>query len=159
MSIVNEFFFFKQKTSYDMRISYWSSDVCSSDLTRGVALVEDIDLSLGVTSELERDQAQENRLAGAGRPHDHHMADITDMGGKPERGRAFGLRDQERRSVCLGDLCEMLVAGWPRPDCGERHQVREFASVHQWLPPVGIDVARQRREPCFEHRKRFGWGK
>src|SRR3546814_6191989 len=25
-------FFFKQKTAYDMRISYWSSDVCSSDL-------------------------------------------------------------------------------------------------------------------------------
>src|SRR3546814_5183694 len=25
-------FFFKQKTSYDMRISDWSSDVCSSDL-------------------------------------------------------------------------------------------------------------------------------
>src|SRR3546814_8812090 len=27
------FFFFKQKTAYEMRISYWSSDVCSSDLT------------------------------------------------------------------------------------------------------------------------------
>src|SRR3546814_18294447 len=27
------FFFFKQKTAYDMRISDWSSDVCSSDLT------------------------------------------------------------------------------------------------------------------------------
>src|SRR3546814_10084751 len=27
-------FFFKQKTAYEMRISYWSSDVCSSDLTR-----------------------------------------------------------------------------------------------------------------------------
>src|SRR3546814_3551069 len=26
------FFFFKQKTAYDMRISDWSSDVCSSDL-------------------------------------------------------------------------------------------------------------------------------
>src|SRR3546814_2728204 len=25
-------FFFKQKTAYDMRISDWSSDVCSSDL-------------------------------------------------------------------------------------------------------------------------------
>src|SRR3546814_6544975 len=25
-------FFFKQKTAYEMRISYWSSDVCSSDL-------------------------------------------------------------------------------------------------------------------------------
>src|SRR3546814_5874128 len=28
------FFFFKQKTEYEMRISDWSSDVCSSDLTQ-----------------------------------------------------------------------------------------------------------------------------
>src|SRR3546814_9566847 len=28
-------FFFKQKTAYEMRISDWSSDVCSSDLKRG----------------------------------------------------------------------------------------------------------------------------
>src|SRR3546814_8456120 len=27
------FFCFKQKTAYDMRISVWSSDVCSSDLS------------------------------------------------------------------------------------------------------------------------------
>src|SRR3546814_16144146 len=33
------FFFFKQKTAYDMRISDWSSDVCSSDLpARQIAL-------------------------------------------------------------------------------------------------------------------------
>src|SRR3546814_3876323 len=36
------FFFFKQKTAYEMRISDWSSDVCSSDLAlsylRGVEL-------------------------------------------------------------------------------------------------------------------------
>src|SRR3546814_1093518 len=34
---LNEFcsvFFFKQKTAYEMRISDWSSDVCSSDLQR-----------------------------------------------------------------------------------------------------------------------------
>src|SRR3546814_9288681 len=30
----NFFFFFKQKTAYEMRISDWSSDVCSSDLNR-----------------------------------------------------------------------------------------------------------------------------
>src|SRR3546814_4499060 len=30
------FFFFKQKTAYEMRISDWSSDVCSSDLAVGV---------------------------------------------------------------------------------------------------------------------------
>src|SRR3546814_7998945 len=43
------FFFFKQKTAYEMRISDWSSDVCSSDLAamrrfssseRGAGMVE-----------------------------------------------------------------------------------------------------------------------
>src|SRR3546814_7434356 len=29
---ISVFFFFKQKTAYEMRISDWSSDVCSSDL-------------------------------------------------------------------------------------------------------------------------------
>src|SRR3546814_8882462 len=32
------FFFFKQKTAYEMRISDWSSDVCSSDLVELSAL-------------------------------------------------------------------------------------------------------------------------
>src|SRR3546814_12911399 len=31
------FCFFKQKTAYEMRISDWSSDVCSSDLSAGLA--------------------------------------------------------------------------------------------------------------------------
>src|SRR3546814_9569413 len=36
------FFFFKQKTAYEMRISDWSSDVCSSDLVlRGRAAAVD----------------------------------------------------------------------------------------------------------------------
>src|SRR3546814_3083468 len=34
MFIFCVFFFFKQKTAYDMRISDWSSDVCSSDLVK-----------------------------------------------------------------------------------------------------------------------------
>src|SRR3546814_1589247 len=33
------FFFFKQKTAYEMRISDWSSDVCSSDLCSRTAPV------------------------------------------------------------------------------------------------------------------------
>src|SRR3546814_7472211 len=37
------FFFFKQKTAYEMRISDWSSDVCSSDLLRN-----DIDIAAHV---------------------------------------------------------------------------------------------------------------
>src|SRR3546814_12237510 len=33
------FFFFKQKTAYEMHISDWSSDVCSSDLAERIVLV------------------------------------------------------------------------------------------------------------------------
>src|SRR3546814_14669806 len=35
-----DFFFFKQKTAYEMRISDWSSDVCSSDLPAEPAPVQ-----------------------------------------------------------------------------------------------------------------------
>src|SRR3546814_1132304 len=35
------FFFFKQKTAYEMRISDWSSDVCSSDLVGAAFLPTD----------------------------------------------------------------------------------------------------------------------
>src|SRR3546814_7825679 len=40
------FFFFKQKTAYEMRISDWSSDVCSSDLQEllgVVGVIEDVE--------------------------------------------------------------------------------------------------------------------
>src|SRR3546814_6570716 len=50
-------FFFKQKTAYEMRISDWSSDVCSSDLYWGfwerstfsadIAEIEGVNLALG----------------------------------------------------------------------------------------------------------------
>src|SRR3546814_2930346 len=35
------FFFVKQKTAYEMRISDWSSDVCSSDLAEAAARTRD----------------------------------------------------------------------------------------------------------------------
>src|SRR3546814_9307254 len=38
------FFFFKQKTAYEMRISDWSSDVCSSDLAAMITLDPVIDM-------------------------------------------------------------------------------------------------------------------
>src|SRR3546814_8813287 len=39
--VVVDFFFFKQKTAYEMRISDWSSDVCSSDLPAGTRVLCD----------------------------------------------------------------------------------------------------------------------
>src|SRR3546814_3206377 len=35
------FFFFKQKTAYELRISDWSSDVCSSDLQSNLLPIEE----------------------------------------------------------------------------------------------------------------------
>src|SRR3546814_3728753 len=53
------FFFFKQKTAYEMRISDWSSDVCSSDLriegqVRGVAqMIEDDRYCIDVLNQVQ----------------------------------------------------------------------------------------------------------
>src|SRR3546814_2725016 len=44
------FFFFKQKTAYEMRISDWSSDVCSSDLLHWAERLQ----AAGQLGELER---------------------------------------------------------------------------------------------------------
>src|SRR3546814_4756909 len=79
-----------------MRISDWSSDVCSSDLPEAQRvmraahrqhggscrkpLVEDVDLRVRVAPELERDQREQDGLAGAGRPDHQHVPDLTDMG-------------------------------------------------------------------------------
>src|SRR3546814_3786635 len=41
MCLHGDYFFFKQKTAYEMRISDWSSDVCSSDL--GEARLEEVE--------------------------------------------------------------------------------------------------------------------
>src|SRR3546814_14720855 len=40
------FFFFKQKTAYELRISDWSSDVCSSDLGQPIRALEIADWPL-----------------------------------------------------------------------------------------------------------------
>src|SRR3546814_8629741 len=42
-SFICLFFFFKQKTAYEMRISDWSSDVCSSDLSEGRRVYDLVD--------------------------------------------------------------------------------------------------------------------
>src|SRR3546814_15596212 len=53
------FFFFKQKTAYEMRISDWSSDVCSSDLAGGV-------VGVGQAAHVDDAQLLPQRLAGDG---------------------------------------------------------------------------------------------
>src|SRR3546814_1844790 len=72
---ISVFFFFKQKTAYEMRISDWSSDVCSSDLfgRSPVGVLIEIEPALiprGDAGDRERvaqiDRAGERHRPGAG---------------------------------------------------------------------------------------------
>src|SRR3546814_9517071 len=58
-------FFFKQKTAYEMRISDWSSDVCSSDLDRLVIEADGYDWH-GGRVEFERDRERDRELVRRG---------------------------------------------------------------------------------------------
>src|SRR3546814_1368654 len=60
------FFFFKQKTAYEMRISDWSSDVCSSDLPRLVGA--DADQRQDARAD-DRADAECDEVRPAQRPH------------------------------------------------------------------------------------------
>src|SRR3546814_2682343 len=60
-------FFFKQKTAYEMRISDWSSDVCSSDLyiaiVRSILAMLDDQYELAVNAAVETDSNDRWELA------------------------------------------------------------------------------------------------
>src|SRR3546814_9452399 len=72
------FFFFKQKTAYEMRISDWSSDVCSSDLHIRGRNADRITVAAvspqGAFQPLERGSA----------PGEWRLSDIADLGEKAE---------------------------------------------------------------------------
>src|SRR3546814_13958193 len=95
------FFLFKQKTAYEMRISDWSSDVCSSDLLlqavevdregQVLAGLEEVDLLFqqeGVGAEVDE------ALALHQLPHDlrHLLVDQRLAAGDRDDGRAALLR-------------------------------------------------------------------
>src|SRR3546814_7266116 len=85
------FFFFKQKTAYEMRISDWSSDVCSSDLLirPGIPCLE---ITLAVDCEGRVDGLQ-------------HLPDglfgIVLLGGDPGEIEVFGFVGQENEAIGL----------------------------------------------------------
>src|SRR3546814_6922740 len=74
------FFFFKQKTAYEMRISDWSSDVCSSDLHRPPS-VEDYELLLSRSHEAAW-------IATEGNAFNHATDRVADVAALAERLKA-----------------------------------------------------------------------
>src|SRR3546814_1071890 len=78
MVYVVQVFFFKQKTAYEMRISDWSSDVCSSDLTLIVAPMQHRQ-DLVLIDALERDHVDLDRQPGRPRRRQplQHRPDVA----------------------------------------------------------------------------------
>src|SRR3546814_14489810 len=66
-------FFFKQKTAYEMRISDWSSDVCSSDLYRFAARMAASQRGQRIAELLERIGRRHHRSDGSLSDHLRHV--------------------------------------------------------------------------------------
>src|SRR3546814_1008549 len=85
------FFFFKQKTAYEMRISDWSSDVCSSDLTITLAWQDDACIGRQLAA-ICLHRCQEN-----GRIHSLALCARNGMGSWKTGRIIFLSRSEERR--------------------------------------------------------------
>src|SRR3546814_7444708 len=79
-------FFFKQKTAYEMRVSDWSSDVCSSDLIDGLQRRLGLALAAGLVGLGEPAHGDRQFRQGA-RPGER----ATDLRGGAGLGPAGGL--------------------------------------------------------------------
>src|SRR3546814_6548114 len=66
---VSLFFFFKQKTAYEMRISDWSSDVCSSDLFDADEIFRTLDRRWRQSGQIAGAERLQNRSAICRRRH------------------------------------------------------------------------------------------
>src|SRR3546814_19333488 len=104
-SIVVLFFCFKQKTAYEMRISDWSSDVCSSDL-------------LGVRRQVQRqvDAGRGARLAG--RERQAERAGVGDAG-RYDRAGIIHRIPLQRLAAAIDD--EAVAVDRERAVAGEAH--------------------------------------
>src|SRR3546814_19072506 len=112
------FFFFKQKTAYEMRISDWSSDVCSSDLDgfRRVARDEGAVRRVRVV-----DQQASAALADLLAHHALREGDERRAGqvGVVDKGPALG---QIGRASCREKVCQGVDFGGGR-SINKKHEI------------------------------------
>src|SRR3546814_9106086 len=103
------FFFFKQKTAYEMRISDWSSDVCSSDLDDDLADIgfigqqHDDPVDSRRRAAMRR-RAELERIDHAGEIGVHILAAVS---GDPER-LVHNLRLEIGRASCRERVCQYV---------------------------------------------------
>src|SRR3546814_1627107 len=112
------FFFFKQKTAYEMRISDWSSDVCSSEATEiGFDVVEVDSRGSGLDQDAHRLAAEPHR-AGQDPGADGH----ADGGVDP---------------APAGEVDEQAAGDHPDAPDGVGHNLQVGALDVERLPEIG----------------------
>src|SRR3546814_3170805 len=98
------FFFFKQKTAYEMRISDWSSDVCSSDL--GTCSKHNLDVDLTYRRQpMKTPRALMHFLTGL-------LAATAVVAGPAQADSPFTHRSEEPR---VGKECVSTCRSWWSP--------------------------------------------
>src|SRR3546814_9931059 len=100
----NVFFFFKQKTAYEMRISDWSSDVCSSDLP----ILEAIGSLFLFLWAVQHEGSRALRAIEELEAQIRHIDDSADLGllqQHPPRGLAVG---EIGRPSCRDRVCQYV---------------------------------------------------
>src|SRR3546814_1646166 len=123
------FFFFKQKTAYEMRISDWSSDVCSSDLEGRAHRVGDVRIGadlLFVVDDLAAplgDVKEDANLFGVARPRprprggEHRRLDIARRHyviARDRRQRRLGADQLGARLAIAAELGERIAVSVDR---------------------------------------------
>src|SRR3546814_11396101 len=141
------FFFFKQKTAYEMRISDWSSDVCSSDLVRFPSLDEAGELFLR-SPELEK-------------VADHRMIDAIENGLTDAFLAAFGFLNRLDLQVHEQQVAELVGAAPVDLACLLVYLRRLLAPALEVAQCCGELLAQVvlRVVPLVEDRKSVVWGK
>src|SRR3546814_17831073 len=137
------FFFFKQKTAYEMRISDWSSDVCSSDLAQNAGLSSADGVETGLT---EKFKAAGKPIGGFETAREQLMLfETLDA----QTQRTLLMRAAEEAEGAVKDV-GALTAAWGRGDVAalEKMTPEEIASDpaarkailtpphHRWQPRV-----------------------
>src|SRR3546814_6379339 len=103
------FFFFKQKTAYEMRISDWSSDVCSSDLNDLDAGIQERQLTQAALDRvgLELDVAEDFRR----RRERHHRAAAGHLADDPQRLDDGSVREDDHVFLAIAPDRHLQMAG------------------------------------------------
>src|SRR3546814_11648001 len=97
-------FFFKQKTAYEMRISDWSSDVCSSDLLDGAGGGAGVGERLDARREARQPEGEHPRRGGSRTRN----TDERQCGSAGDEGTA-GSDEADRKSVGEGKSVSVRV--------------------------------------------------